>query len=214
VDEYLDVFPPDPLRYCFEANAPESKDADFTWKDFQAKNNSELADVIGNLINRCLSFVEKHFEFKVPAAGQLSETDRAVFTAIGASTHRIGSALEDFQLRRATGELMDLARLGNKYFNDAAPWTFLKSDRARCATILNTAIQLQAALAVLMEPFLPFSAERLWRMLNAPGSNRDQRWNGVPNLRLADNHPLGKREILFSKIEDSVIEAQIAKLHS
>jgi methionyl-tRNA synthetase len=214
VDEYLDVFPPDPLRYCFEANAPENKDADFTWKDFQARNNSDLADVLGNLINRCLSFVEKHFEAAVPIAGNLADADLALLAAIGEATARIGTALEEFQVRRAVTELMDLARLGNKYFNDSAPWTALKTDRARCASILNTTIQLQAALAVLMEPFLPFSAEKLWLMLNGTGSHRNQRWCNIPNLRLADGHPLGKREILFEKIEDGIIEAQIAKLHS
>lgn len=214
VDEYLDVFPPDPLRYCFEANAPENKDADFTWKDFQSRNNSDLADVLGNLINRCLSFVEKHFEAKVPPAGSLSDADCAILAAIGKATAGIGAALEEFQVRRAVTELMDLARVGNKYFNDAAPWASIKSDRARCASTINTTLQLQAALAVLMEPFLPFSAEKLWRMLNAPGSHRDQRWSDIPNLRLSDHHPLGKREILFAKIEDAIIEAQIAKLRS
>ena len=212
VDRYLDVFPPDPLRYWLEANAPENKDADFTWKDFQTRNNSELADVLGNLINRSLSFIEKHFEARVPPAGNLSDADRAILAAIGAATDKIAAALEDFQVRKAVGELMDLARTGNKYFNDEAPWSSLKTDRARCAATLNTTLQLQAALAVLMEPFLPFSAEKLWRMLNAPGSHRDHRWFDVPNLRLADNHPLGKREILFNKIEDPIIEEQIAKL--
>ena len=212
VDEYLDVFPPDPLRYYLEANAPENKDADFAWKDFQARNNNELADVLGNFVNRSLSFVEKHFDAKVPPAGSLSGADRAVLAGIGEAADRIGAALEEFQVRRAVAELMDLARLGNKYFNDAAPWTSLKNDRARCATALNTAIQLQAALAVLMDPFLPFSAEKLWRMLNAPGSHQGHRWSGVPELRLPDGHPLGKREILFEKIEDAVITAQIDKL--
>jgi methionyl-tRNA synthetase len=109
---------------------------------------------------------------------------------------------------------MDLARLGNKYFNDSAPWASLKSDRARCASTLNTTLQLLAALAVLMDPFLPFSAKKLWRMLNGFGSHRDQRWSGIPRLRLLDHHPLGKREILFEKIEDAAIAAQIAKLRS
>jgi methionyl-tRNA synthetase len=212
VDEYLDVFPPDPLRYYLEANAPENKDADFAWKDFQARNNNELADVLGNFVNRSLSFVEKHFEARMPAAGSLSETDRAVFAGITSSADRIGAALEEFQVRRGVSELMDLARLGNKYFNDAAPWSSLKSDRGRCATILNTALQLQAALTVLMEPFLPFSAARLRRMLNVPESREELRWRDVPGLRLPDNQPLGKREILFEKIEDAVIAAQIAKL--
>jgi methionyl-tRNA synthetase len=214
VDEYLDVFPPDPLRYCLVANAPENKDADFTWKEFQLRNNSELADVLGNLFNRHLSFVEKNFENKVPPAGILNDADKAVLKAIGEATGKIGKSLEDFQVRRATTELMELARTGNKYFNDTAPWALLKTDRTRCATVLNTMVQLQAALAVLMEPFLPFSSEKLWRMLNAPGSHRDQRWDSVPDLRIPDGHPLGKREILFGKIEDAVIEAQLAKLHN
>jgi methionyl-tRNA synthetase len=213
VDEYLDVFPPDPLRYWLEANAPENKDADFTWKDFQTRNNSELADVLGNLINRSLSFVEKHFEAKVPPVGTLSDADCAILAAVADATGRIGAALEEFQVRRAVTELMDLARSGNKYFNDSAPWASVKSDRARCATTLNTTLQLQVALAVLMEPFLPFSAEKLWQMLNVPGSHRNQRWRDIPNLRLSEQQPLGKRQILFEKIEDSLIEAQIARLH-
>jgi methionyl-tRNA synthetase len=212
VDEYLDVFPPDPLRYWLESNAPESKDADFTWKDFQTRNNSELADVLGNLVNRSLTFIEKNFEAKTPPAGSLTEADKAIFAAIAESTKRIGAALDDFQVRRAVMELMDLARAGNKYFNDSAPWSSIKSDRARCASTLNTTLQLQLALAVLMEPFLPFSAEKLWKMLNAPGCHRDQRWHEIPALRLPDSHPLGKREILFGKIEDGIIEAQISKL--
>jgi methionyl-tRNA synthetase len=214
VDEYLDVFPPDPLRYYLEANAPESKDADFAWKDFQAHNNSELADVLGNLINRCLSFTEKNFENRVPAATKCDDDDRAVLETIAQSTGKIAAALESFQVRRAVNEMMDLARTGNKYFNDSAPWKSLKTDRDRCGSILNTTLQLLTSLAVLMEPFLPFSAEKLWRMLNGPGSHREQRWDSIPDLRLPDGHPLGEREILFEKIEDEIIEEQIAKLKS
>ena len=212
VDDYLAVFPPDPLRYYLSANAPENKDADFAWKDFQTHNNSELADVLGNLINRSLAFVEKHFEAKVPAAGELSGEDRAILGASEQATREIGASLEDFQVRAAVGQLMDLARKGNKYFNDTAPWTTLKTDRSRCGTTLNTTLQLEAALAVLMEPFLPFSAERLWNMLNLPGSVHDRLWYETPKLRLEEYHPLGKKEILFQKIEDPIIEAQIAKL--
>jgi methionyl-tRNA synthetase len=212
VDEYLDEFPPDPLRYYLAANAPENKDADFAWKEFQSHNNSELADILGNLVNRSLSFIEKHFEAKVPPAGELLAADCEVFDAIGVYTDRIGKSLEEFQVRRASGELMDLARAGNRYFNDAAPWSTLKTDRVRCATTLNTIIQLQAALAVLMDPFLPFTAERLWKMLNGPNSHRDQRWHDVPRLRLGTGSRLGARQILFHKIEDEVIEKQIAKL--
>ncbi|MBN2244139.1 MAG: methionine--tRNA ligase [Acidobacteria bacterium] len=214
VDEFLEVLPPDPLRYYLEANAPESKDADFVWKDFQAHNNSELADVLGNLVNRCLTFTEKNFESRVPPAGVLEDADTALLAAIAQFAKKISYALENFQVRRAVSEMMDLARTGNKYFNDSAPWKSLKTDRQRCGTILNTTLQLLASLAVVMEPFLPFSAEKLWRMLNGPGTHRDQRWISIPDLRLPDNHPLGKREILFEKIEDGIIEEQIAKLRS
>ena len=214
VDDYLNVFPPDPLRYYLEANAPENKDADFTWKDFQARYNGDLADVLGNLINRCLSFVEKNYENMVPPAGILTDADREALGAIEKTVASIGGALDEFQLRRAVGELMDLARTGNKYFNDAAPWAAMKTDRARAATILNTTIQLEAALSFLMEPFLPHSAEKLRKMLNIPEDPGIKNWSRIAEFRLADNHPLGKREILFSKIEDSVIEEQIARLRN
>jgi methionyl-tRNA synthetase len=209
VDDYLEVFPPDPLRYYLAANAPETKDADFAWKDFQTRNNSELADVLGNLVNRTLSFIEKQFEGKVPPAGPLSPVDRAILAETVVAADRIGKSLDEFQVRRAVGELMDLARAGNKYFNDAAPWSTAKTDLARCATTLNTAVQLQAALTLLMEPFLPFSAQKLRKMLNLPDYRR---WDQVSGLRLADGQPLGSREILFQKIEDPVIDAQVAKL--
>jgi methionyl-tRNA synthetase len=209
VDDYLEIFPPDPLRYYLAANAPETKDADFAWKDFQTRNNSELADVLGNLVNRTLSFIEKQFEGKVPPAGPLTPVDCAILDETVAAADRIGKSLDEFQVRRATGELMDLARAGNKYFNDAAPWSTAKTDPARCATTLNTALQLQAALALLMEPFLPFSAEKLRKMLKAPDYRR---WDEVSTLRLREGQPLGPREILFHKIEDPVIDAQVARL--
>ena len=213
-DEYLELFPPDPLRYYLAANAPESKDADFAWKEFQTRNNSELADVLGNLINRSLSFLEKQFAGKVPAAERLGGDDHVILAAVTQAAGAIGEALDRFQVRRAIGLLMDLARAGNKYFNDAAPWSSIKTDRARCAAALNTTVQLEAALAVLMEPFLPFSAEKLWKMLNAPGSHRDLHWDGIARLRLPQDHPLGTREILFNKIEDDIIAAQLEKLHA
>jgi methionyl-tRNA synthetase len=212
-DEYLEAFPPDPLRYYLEANAPESKDADFAWKDFQTRNNSELADVLGNLVNRSLVFIEKHFDARVPPAGTRSAADEAILAAVVEAAAQIGRSLDGFQVRRGVGELMDLARAGNKYFNDGAPWASLKTDRARCASVLNTTLQLEAALSVLMEPFMPFSAEKLRAMLNLPGTAADRRWGNIPTLRLEDSRPLGRREILFTKIEDPAIEAQVAKLH-
>ena len=213
VDDYLELFPPDPLRYYLAANAPENKDSDFAWKEFQARNNGELADILGNLVNRSLSFLEKNFEARVPAAPALSDADNNILAAIAAAATSIGNLLDDFQVRRAVGEMIDLARAGNKYFNDSAPWTTLKQDPARCAATLYTTVQLELALTVLMEPFMPFSAEKLWEMLNAPGSLRDVRWSGISALRLPAGHPIGVREILFRKVEDDVIEAQVAKLH-
>ena len=214
VDDYLEVFPPDPLRYYLASNAPETKDADFTWKDFQTRNNSELADVLGNLVNRSLTFVERQFEGKVPPVFNLLGDDHVLLAEIAKASGEIGRALDQFQVRRAAGLLMDLARAGNKYFNDVAPWSTIKSDRARCATTLNTILQLEAALAVLMEPFLPFSAEKLWKMLDAPGPLHAQKWDLISSLRLRDGRPLGKREILFTKIPDEIIAAQVEKLHA
>jgi methionyl-tRNA synthetase len=211
-DEYLEVFPPDPLRYYLAANAPESKDADFGWKEFQTRNNSELADVLGNLVNRSLSFVEKHFDARVPEGGEAGPPERELWDSVARAARDIGASLDDFQVRRAVGQLMDLARTGNKYFNDVAPWSAVKTDRSRAALALRTTLELQTALAVLMEPFLPFSAEKLWGMLGAGGLHRDVRWHEIARLRLEPGAPLGKREILFAKIEDPVIDAQIAKL--
>jgi methionyl-tRNA synthetase len=214
VDEYLKVFPPDPLRYYLAANAPESKDADFTWKDFQSHNNTELADILGNLVNRSLSFIERQFGGRVPPAGTLSDADRNMLASVESATATIGRSLKEFQVRRAAEQMMDVARTANKYFNDAAPWSTIKTDRARSATTLRTIVQVEAALAILMDPILPFSAEKLWRMLNLPGSHRDRLWDDAPRVEIPDDHPLGPREILFSKIEDGIIEEQIQKLHA
>jgi methionyl-tRNA synthetase len=126
----------------------------------------------------------------------------------------MGKALDEYQVRRASSELLRAARIGNKYFNDSAPWLTIKQDRRRCATTLYTAVQLLLALAVLMEPIMPFSAEKLWRMLNTPGSLREQRWREIPSLRLPEGHALGARDILFHKIDDKAIQAQVERLHS
>ncbi len=213
VNDYLEVFQPDPLRYYLTANAPENKDSDFSWKDFQARNNGELADILGNLVNRCLSFIGKNFEGKIPAAKELSSADQEILAAVAAAATGIGSLFDDFQVRRATAEMMNLARLGNRYFNDSAPWTALKQNPERCSTTLNTTVQVLLALAVLMEPLMPFSADKLWRMLGAPGTVSSQKWQDISGLRLPAHHVLGSREILFTKIEDDVIDAQIQKLH-
>jgi methionyl-tRNA synthetase len=209
--EYLEDFPgkEDVLRYVLTANAPETKDNDFTWKDFQARNNNELLAVFGNFVNRTLVLTQKYFDGKVPAVYKLTDTDKAVFDEIEQFPARIGDSLNKFRFREALNEMMNLARLGNKYLTDWEPWKIFKTDEARVRTILNVSLQICGNLSVLSEPFLPFTAKKLSEMLNLSGL----KWNdaGSPEL-LKAGHQLNKPEYLFEKIEDSVIEAQVQKL--
>ncbi len=209
--EYLEDFPgkEDVLRYVLTANAPETKDNDFTWKDFQARNNNELLAVFGNFVNRTLVLTQKYFDGKVPAVYKLTDTDKAVFDEIEQFPARIGGSLDKFRFREALNEMMNLARLGNKYLTDSEPWKIFKTDEAQVRTILNVSLQICANLSVLSEPFLPFTAKKLSEMLNLSGL----KWNdaGSPEL-LTAGHQLNKPKYLFEKIEDSVIEAQVQKL--
>jgi methionyl-tRNA synthetase len=211
--EYLEKFPPDPLRYTLAINMPEGKDADFSWKEFQARNNNELADVLGNFVNRTLTFVKRNCGNRVPPLGQLNERDQRMLDLIQAWPQKLSESYERYEFRRATQELMDLARHANKYFNDEEPWRTLKEDRSRCDTTLHLCLQLCKALAVLMAPTLPFSAARLWKMLNLPGEVEKQNWlvprSGTP---FPEKHQLNEPEILFAKIEDEAIAPEIARL--
>lgn len=212
LDEYLAVFPPDPLRYCLAAIAPETKDADFSWKDFQTRNNSELVGILGNFINRSLTFIEKNFRNCVPAQKQLSDLDRLILKRIAEAPERVGAALEKFEARQALKEFMDVARDANKYFNDKEPWRAIKADPDSCSTTLNICVQVSKTLAGLMAPFLPFSAERLWKLLNLTGEVHQQNWADAGSNFVAAGHQLNRPEILFSKIENNIIDEQIAKL--
>lgn len=212
LDEYLELFPPDPLRYCLAAIAPETKDADFSWKDFQTRNNSELAGILGNFINRALTFIEKNFENRVPEQKSLAELDRWILKRTAEAPERVGMALEKFEVRQALKEFMDVARDANKYFNDKEPWRALKDAPDSCSTTLNICVQISKTLAVLMAPFMPFSAERLWRMLNLSGEVHQQKWDEAGSHVIAAGHQLNPPEILFSKIEDKIIDEQIEKL--
>ncbi|MBU2652335.1 MAG: methionine--tRNA ligase [Bacteroidetes bacterium] len=209
--EYLEDFPgrQDVLRYTLCANAPESKDNDFTWKDFQARNNNELLAIFGNLINRTMVLTEKYFGGTVPAAGVLTDIDKLVLEEIKTFPGRIGSRIEHFKFREALSEMMNLARLGNKYLTDSEPWKVIQSDEERVKTILNVSLQICANLAILSKPFLPFTAERLVYLLNLPELD----WNdaGRSNL-LPAGHILNKAEYLFERIDDKMIEAQVQKL--
>jgi methionyl-tRNA synthetase len=209
--EYLEDFPgkQDVLRYVLTANAPETKDNDFTWKDFQARNNNELVAVFGNFVNRALVLTEKYFGAQVPAAGELSEYDKQTLADFENVKKDVEHYLDTFKFREAQKEAMNLARIGNKYLADTEPWKLAKTDLNRVATILNISLQLAANLAIAFEPFLPFSSKKLRDMLNM--STFDWAELGQTDL-LEAGHVLNKAELLFEKIEDSVIEAQVQKL--
>ena len=209
--EYLEEFPgkEDVLRYVLCANAPETKDNDFTWKDFQTRNNSELVAIFGNFVNRALVLTQKYFDNKVPAAGALTDFDRETLEEMPKIKKAVEDYIEVYRFRDALKEAMNLARLGNKYLADTEPWKVAKTDMERVATILNVALQITANLAIVFEPFLPFSTEKLLKMLNTSEFG----WDKLGNTDLlAVDHELGKAELLFEKIEDSVIDAQLKKL--
>ena len=209
--EYLEEFPgkQDVLRYVLTANAPETKDNDFTWKDFQARNNNELVAILGNFVNRALVLTHKYFEGKVPAAGELTDYDRDTLKEFADVKGEVENYLDHYRFRDALKEAMNLARIGNKYLADTEPWKLAKTDMDRVATILNLSLQITANLAIVFEPFLPFSAEKLRRMLHLNHCE----WNmlGRTDILLAGAE-LGKAELLFEKIDDGVIEAQVNKL--
>ena len=200
----------DVLRYTLTANAPETKDNDFTWKDFQAKNNNELLAVYGNFINRTMVLTHKYFDGKIPPITHLIDEDKAVIHALSQYPELIGRNIEKYHFREALSELMNLARLGNKYLTDMEPWKLFKDNPERVQTILNIALQISANLSILSEPFLPFTATKLRNLLNLPKLD----WQKAgSNTLLPDNHIINEPQLLFDKIEDASIEAQIEKLH-
>jgi len=213
LDEYLEKFPPDPLRYCLAANAPETKDADFSWRDFQARNNSELADIIGNFANRTLAFTERYFKSKVPSPEEYNGLDQEMINRLSQIPRTMGDCFEAFEVRRACREFMDLARFANKYFNDKEPWRTRREAPGVCRTTLYLCLEALRTLAIVMHPLMPFSAEKLWRMLNLEGKVEEQSWDKAGELSLRPNHRIGDPEILFPKIPDNMIEEEIEKLN-
>ena len=209
--EYLEDFPgkQDVLRYVLCANAPETKDNDFTWKDFQARNNNELVAVLGNFINRALVLTHKYFDGVVPASGEWNDYDRTTVAELARVKSVLETNIEEYRFREALKEAMNLARIGNKYLADTEPWKVVKSDPERVATVLNLALQITAGLSVAIEPFMPFSAEKIRRMLrlDMPGWEALGRTDLIPQ-----GHRIGAAELLFEKIEDDAIERQLDKL--
>ena len=208
--EYLVEFPgkQDVLRYVLTANAPETKDNDFTWKDFQTRNNSELVAIYGNFINRTLVLTQKYFANRVPERGELTDYDKEVLAEIPQIVERVEKSLETFHFRDALKEAMNLARLGNKYLADTEPWKVIKTDEGRVKTILNICLQISANLSTLMEPFMPFSSQKLREFMNIDVIDWAKMGDGV----IPAGHELGEAGLLFEKIEDATIQAQIDKL--
>lgn len=209
--EYLQDFPDkqDVLRYVLTATAPETKDNDFTWKDFQARNNNELVAIFGNFVNRVLVLSHKYFDGQVVMGSDFSDTDLKVMQELKDYPSKIAASIEQYRFREALSEFMNLARLGNKYLADAEPWKLIKTDEERVKTILNIGLQIASNLAILAQPFLPFSSKKLFKMLNLEAQDWDKA--GTLNL-LSLGHQLNEATLLFEKIEDSEIDAQIQKL--
>ena len=215
LNEYLEEFPgqEDVLRYVLTANAPETKDNDFTWKDFQARNNNELVAIFGNFINRVSVLTQKYYTGSVPARKDLTKEDIEALKKMKAFPSIIGQSIERYRFREASQELINLARLGNKYLADQEPWKLIKTDPIRVETIMNIALQIAAALATVSEPFLPHSAKKLRTILNI--SNPTE-WNDISTSDdlLVSGHIIGKQKLLFAKVEDATIQAQLNKLEA
>ena len=211
LNEYLDEFPgkQDVLRYVLTANAPETKDNDFTWRYYQACNNNELVAIFGNFVNRAVVLTHKYFDGVIPAAGELTDYDRATIAEFKGVKETLSNNIEQFHFREALKDAMNLARIGNKYLADTEPWKLAKTDMKRVETIMNVSLQICANLAIAFEPFLPFTAEKLRAMLGMAEVD----WNKLGQLDiLADGAKIEKPVLLFEKIEDSVIQAQLDKL--
>ncbi len=209
LDDYLQKFEPDSLRYVLASILPENRDSDFSWKDFQARHNNELADILGNFINRTMSFAHRYFDGRVPPLHQMDDLDKELVNRLQQAPDRLGKLIDTFQFKAYVRELMDLARFANKYFNDKEPWSTRKTNPKDCATTIHLCLQTVAALSVLSEPLLPFSARKIWQMLNL---DQALPWTASQEMILAEGHLLNKPQILFKKIEDQAIEQEIKKL--
>lgn len=213
--EYLQDFPnqQDVLRYALTANAPETKDNDFTWKDFQARNNNELVAIFGNFINRVAVLTQKYYEGEVPAAGALNATDSETLQQLSELTQKIEQSLERYRFREAQQELMNIARLGNKYLADEEPWKLIKTDAERVKTVMYVALQVATALAITSEPFLPFTSEKLKNILQLSSTAWEQVKQN-PTALLPTGHKIGVATLLFEKIEDAAIAKQLERLEN
>jgi len=208
LEEFLQIFPSDLLRYTLAANLPENKDTDFFWKEFQSRTNGELADILGNFVNRTFTFAHKHFNGKVPERSNLQKIDDEMLDYLKSQPQKIADLLERYKIKDAVFEMMNLARAGNKYFNDAEPWVTSKKNKEQCATTINICLNIIYTLGVIFEPVIPNTSVKILKMLNA----RPTEWSKCGDSILHPGQKLNEAEILFTKIEDKVIEEQINKL--
>ena len=210
--DYLKKFPPDLLRYALAANLPETKDADFSWNEFLRLNNDELADILGNFINRSLTFVEKHCGRRIPPLGTLAERDRQMLADVAQGGSEAGALIDACKIRAATARVMDIARAANRYFDAAQPWHTRTADFAQCQTTLHVCCQVIRSLAVYLHPFMPFTADRIWGILGLAGKVTDTRWNDAGTPAEIAGRTLGPVEILFRKLEESDLREERARL--
>lgn len=204
--DYLKEFEPDPLRYALAVNLPENRDIDFAWRDFLSRNNNELADVLGNFINRVVTFINKNYSGNIPENGKFTQSDNEVLVKIEETTKKVGALIENFQIKDAIRELMTLPNLGNRYFDYQAPWAAYKNDKSKCDTTINICTQVIASLSIILEPFMPFTADKIKKIIQI----QSQSWDEGANPKFGKT--LGPVSILFPKIEEKVINAQIEKL--
>ena len=206
MDEAVELAEPDYWRFVLMAIRPELKDANFTWSEFEARINSELNDVVGNFIHRTLTFLNTYFENSLPSAGILDDLDKSILQEIENSPKHIGGLFEQFKLRDALSAIVDLTRKGNQYLSTKEPWHLIKKDREKAATALFISAQLVYALAILLEPFMPSTAEKIWNLLNIPGSVHSQRWEEAGKIQLAVGHRMGEPKPIFHKVDAKEIE--------
>jgi methionyl-tRNA synthetase len=206
LSEYLEKFEPDPLRYCVASNAPETRDSDFTWSDYQRRNNNELADIFGNFVNRTLTFIEKYFRSRVPESAGITGEDEQFLNRLDAERDKVGELLEVFEAKKALRRILNLAKDANRYFDAKQPWLTRKENEADCAKTMFVCTSTVETLALLMKPFMPFTSEKIERMLGVSRDGWDDKRPAMGGITL------GKLEILFHKIEDKAIELERAKL--
>jgi len=214
VQDFLAKYPTDPLRYYLASALPEYRDSDFYWREFQAKNNNELADILGNFVNRSIAFTARTFDSIVPKRSALNDDDKSILALLRKTPVTAGEFYEKYRFRDGLLEVMNLARAANKYFNDSQPWVTAKTDRDRCSTTLNISLQLVRSLAVLMDPIVPSSATAIFKQLNLEQDGTLRSWDSAMELLVPEGHNITKPEILFSKIEDEMIEKELQSLRA